>query len=897
MDSDPHLIKTHFLKPCVTSIDEPITELPRNRHQRFSLSSSDFEVLSTKITCTGFRAANRDFTTWVKKMEALHEPIWRKAGIFEAIQASVYNIPKNPSLVLALVEKWCPETKSFVFPWGEATITLEDVMVLLGFSVLGSSVSAPLESLEMRDVLEKLERGRVEIRCSTDGRVYNQSWISSFMNRDGEIEHEAFLTMWLSDYVFPDVMRRSISGNVLPIAVRLARGERIALAPAVLASLYRDLSRIHGFVKSDKVKLESLLKLVQVWIWERFSSIRPEAREIRMGEPRIARWSVREKSCEVNGRLSFDGFEWRPYGKTIRNWKPPKFYVEEGKWVSVDESLDDEFVAFARCLRVAKLGGIGFVEDYYPNRVAMQFGLSQDLPGLVTYLTDFTEKEAWDDYSKSIDGKRLYVPSRLATTSVTKRYQEWWLKSVSEFMSCEESTGIFNASNVGDDDDASPKVLPISQVIQKLGDGFHAKLKSCEKRGRAKNVRSEIKKGKIGDCGGSTSKEVPLSKLFQKKLMKRTSVHLRNKGCKHTREDDDDNITVVEMVKSRKKTEGDASESLVQKLAYEDETITLQEIEQRIEVNDENNSTYPPLVSSDEVIVETVVSPQETKQNCDDEVYVRFDIKKGIGKIGDCGGSTSREVTLSELFQELTKRTSEHLRNERCKRAGADNDDDSSMDCDDDNIAIAEMTKSRMKTGEDASESLENKSRHKADTSDSNLCQKLASEDKIAAPQEIEQRSEENGEETASIADQTTVLVPPDEINSSEPPLVASNRGIVVSPQETRQNCDVNGSNTEDNTMIDDGAKEEECFSLIHGNGENQREKMCSEIKIEEEIDERLRQRKLAIEEITFKLEARMKNVEKSLVKIRDWKTRGNKIKQEVSRGSHGNKHNNNVTK
>ncbi|VVB00564.1 unnamed protein product [Arabis nemorensis] len=732
---DHCLIKTHFLKPLVTSIDGPVSELPHRRQKRFSVSSSDLEVLCSKITSTGFRLPSRDFTSWAKKMEALHEPTWRKAGIFEAIKASTYN-----------------------------------------------------------------------------------AW------------------------------RRSISGNVLPIAVRLARGEKVALAPAVLATLYRDLSRIHGLARcksNKKVKLESLLKLVQVWIWERFRNISPEAREIQMGEPRIARWCIRGKRCEKNERLSFDDFDWRPYAKTIRNWSPPKFYVEEGKWMTVDESLDDEFVSFARCLRVSKLVGIGFVEDYYPNRVAMQFGLSQDLPGLVTHHSDNTEKEAWDDYDKSLDGLKLYIPSRLASTSVTARYQDWWLKSVSEFQSSEE--------------------------------GFQVNLERCRKRRKAKNVRSKKKKGKIGDCGGSTSREVTLSELFQKELAQRTREHLRNKRFKRAREDGFNGK--LERCRKRRKA---------------------------------NN--------------------------------VRSDLKKD--KIGDCGGSTSREVPLSELFQkELAKSRSEHLRS---KRACEDDDDDSSMDCYDDNITIAEIIKSRKKTGGDAFESLGKRSRHEEDNNDSGLVQKPASEDENVVPQEIEPRIEVNDEEeTGNEAEKITVVIPSDGNNSSEPPTgsngltieifvspqekfgcedetvatqeieqrreekeeetgietekivvvipsdennssdpshLAFNGGLVetaVSPQETRQNCDVNGSDTEEKTMIDDGTKKEEC--LIHINGENQREKLRSEVKKEEEIDERLKQRKLAIEEIALKLEARIMKMEKSLTKIRDWKTKRNQTSSKVS--------------
>ncbi|CAN7008425.1 unnamed protein product [Brassica oleracea var. botrytis] len=65
-------------------------------------------------------------------------------------------------------KKWCPETNSFVFPWDEARITLEDVMVLLGFSVLGSPVLESVHSSEMRDAVEKLEKSWQEKKAGHD---------------------------------------------------------------------------------------------------------------------------------------------------------------------------------------------------------------------------------------------------------------------------------------------------------------------------------------------------------------------------------------------------------------------------------------------------------------------------------------------------------------------------------------------------------------------------------------------------------------------------------------------------------------------------------------------------------------------------------------------------------
>ncbi|EOA37277.1 hypothetical protein CARUB_v10010873mg [Capsella rubella] len=616
MDSrkEGNLVETQFLKPYVTSIDGAVAELPRHC---LRVSSSDLKESFSRISFNGFWSARADFKSWAKKMEALHEPTWRKAGIFEAIKASTYKIPKNDSLVLALVEKWCPETKSFVFPWGEATITLEDVLVLLGFSVLGSPVFAPLESSEMGDSVEKLEKARFEKR-GRDGQTRQGLWVSSFLGRGDQMEHEAFLVMWLSQLVFPDMSRRSISRKVLPIAVRLARGERIALAPAVLARLYSDLGQILAFARdksAQNLTLRSLFKLVQVWAWERFENTRPRVGEISKGEPRIARWVYSQQTSE-NVRLNLDDFDWRPYTKPLKNWNPPRFYPEEAMWMTADDNLDDEFVSYARCMRVSHLVGMDIVEDYYPNRVARQFGLAQDLPGLITDQRSFTEKEAWDDYNKSLDGLKLYLPSCLAPTSVTERYQDWWFKSISKFLIPSESTETFNASNTIDDDD---DVQPLGQVFQKLGESFLRKFKRFKTRRLAKNLRFKIKKDKIFDSGASASTELPLSQLFKEELIfKRTSEHLRNKRSKRAREDDestmdhkddekDDDITIAQISKSRTgrtdKSGSKANKSMVQR------------------PSNENNSSDPP-VDSHEDIIKIAVSPPETRLTCDDKLHV-----------------------------------------------------------------------------------------------------------------------------------------------------------------------------------------------------------------------------------------------------------------------------------
>ncbi|KAF3516740.1 hypothetical protein DY000_02059164 [Brassica cretica] len=489
-------IKTHFLKPIAIS-SVAVAELPRQL-----LSPSELlKRLSSGKSLSGFWVAERRFVSWVGKMEALHEPTWRKAGIFEAIKASTYNITKNPSLLLSVSQK-CSE---------------------------------------MKDAVEKLEKAWQEKKAGHDF-VREEPWTSRFFGR-GDLEHEAFLVLWLSLYVFPARSHRSISKRVVPIAVRLARGERIALAPAVLAGVYRDLGQISGFGRGGdcdgKLNLKSLLKLVQVWTWERFKNVRPKPRDIPKGEPRIAQWDSLQQRHK-NVRLTFDDFEWRPCTKTLRNWDPLRVYVEEAKWVTVDKSLGDEFASFARCVRVAQLVGDGFVESYYPNIVAMQFGLAQDLPGLVTRHGDLTEKEAWDDYNKSLDGLKLYMPSRLASGSVTVRYRDWWVKSVSEMQ--KETT---------DDDDVgvSPKVLPLSQVVQNLEEGFPAT------RTRS-SMRRLANKDKIDELVNSL-----VSSSWKKKGAQEDDEE------SYMDEEEEDNMTIAQIRSRRKysdadKAGGDVSEPL-----------------------------------------------------------------------------------------------------------------------------------------------------------------------------------------------------------------------------------------------------------------------------------------------------------------------------------------------
>ncbi|KAI9187042.1 hypothetical protein LWI28_023647 [Acer negundo] len=433
---EPTMRVAHFLQPTVTSIEGPVFQLPSSCFSSLPLT---FEPKNwpVKLEFHGCMTPPEDWKIWVGKMASLHESTWKKAGIYEAILNSTYSIQRHNDLVLGLAEKWCPETKSFIFSWGEATITLED-MIIFGYSVLGSSVLSPLETGELTKTEEKMEHTRKEIRRTTGRKVDYSTWKKKVMDSGSEIEHEAFLVFWLSRFVFP--VSKAIVKTIFPIAIHLARGTRIALAPAVLAHIYRDLSllkeKIVALAQLDHFENEQdssalaitlhspLQLLVQIWAWERFLELRPKPNLIQIGEPRFAQWHktmLRVENVRTVLDSAEESFEWRPYAKTLKNWNFPKFYAKKEIWVSVDPDCCEELESFARCLRVSELVSRGCVEHYFPHRVAMQFGLDQDLPACVPQV---------NDYSKPIGDANLYVPPRLYEADVTTRYLDWWMESV-----------------------------------------------------------------------------------------------------------------------------------------------------------------------------------------------------------------------------------------------------------------------------------------------------------------------------------------------------------------------------------------------------------------------------------------------------------------------------------
>lgn len=441
-DSNATLRKAYFLKPCINLVQDPNFEFPFLPIPP-NTNSSEVETLPLKVRYRGRNFPQKNWKEWVSQLHSRHQSTWKKAGIHEAILSSTYRVQRHNELVLEVAERWCSETNSFLFPWGAATITLEDMIVLGGYSVLGCSVSKHLETNDAAKVNDSLTEAYRQI--SVARMVTHCAWMDYFMGTGHELEHQAFLSLWLSRYVFPGYVAYRVRKHIFPIAVRLASGIMIALAPAVLASIYRDLRLLRDTIgaarfiaskdntNSRALDLWAPFQLVQLWVWERFPALRPKPNFVEhMGEPRVARWHTVKKLNTKKVRFLInsagDSFQWRPYASVSANSLSRKLYRDQGEWVSTGPNLDEELESFARCLRPSELAGLECIEQYLPHRVAMQFGMDQDIPEYVPRF-NMSHQTAWNNYCRPITYRKLYIPPRLFESDVTNRYLEWWKRS------------------------------------------------------------------------------------------------------------------------------------------------------------------------------------------------------------------------------------------------------------------------------------------------------------------------------------------------------------------------------------------------------------------------------------------------------------------------------------
>ncbi|RYR65316.1 hypothetical protein Ahy_A03g011254 isoform C [Arachis hypogaea] len=167
-------------------------------------------------------------------------------------------------LLSAFIERWRPETHTFHMPFGECSITLQDVAYQLGLPIDGEPVSGCLTEFH--------ERFRVLPADASDETV--------------RVYARAYILMLLSSQLFADKNANRVHLRWLPYLASLDDLGRYSWASAALAWLYRCLCR---GTNRNVVNLAGPLQLLQSWIFWRFPTLRPSGFD-RFGFPLASRF-------------------------------------------------------------------------------------------------------------------------------------------------------------------------------------------------------------------------------------------------------------------------------------------------------------------------------------------------------------------------------------------------------------------------------------------------------------------------------------------------------------------------------------------------------------------------------------------------------------------------------
>ncbi|KAF5187945.1 Aminotransferase-like mobile domain containing protein, partial [Thalictrum thalictroides] len=177
----PTVRLARFLKPSGTSMDQ-IPQPPL-----IKTMASKFKKCPFQVHFIGWKSLQP------KNWKQYNEAIWKESGIYDSIMASTYEFRKDEDLIIGLAECWCSATNTFMFKWGEASMTLEDMLIIGGFSILGKPITTSLTT-ELLEIEEKLIQVLRDL-CRTKARKASHTgWLKLFMGNKGDLGHAAFQT-------------------------------------------------------------------------------------------------------------------------------------------------------------------------------------------------------------------------------------------------------------------------------------------------------------------------------------------------------------------------------------------------------------------------------------------------------------------------------------------------------------------------------------------------------------------------------------------------------------------------------------------------------------------------------------------------------------------------------
>ncbi|KAK2351927.1 hypothetical protein QL285_096647 [Trifolium repens] len=349
---------------------------------------------------TGYRAfrsapvVSDGYLPWLNKVEKEYATSWKERGIFDLIQLSREGPKYNAEMLIAALHFWENSTNTFHLKAGMMTPTLFDVAAITGLRPTGPTYDPKYTTPNHQFDFKTLSYSK---------------YIETFHDLSSvEVSHEehiAFLTYWLSHFVFCTGSLQVVK-RLVPLAIMLHQGQDVALGRLILACLYDSLGQANDMLKKvekgSPLTFSGPIWLLQLWLNATFESnfklflpsyLEPSVEARQIEGTRLALLRYRETNLSTKDLflhyfktlLEFDEFKHQntPF---VKRTVGPAWFKRPFPATNPDEEEDTNNVwswFLSPTILSSRLGVerrfVGLV-GYQPNLVARQFGLSQFRP-------------------------------------------------------------------------------------------------------------------------------------------------------------------------------------------------------------------------------------------------------------------------------------------------------------------------------------------------------------------------------------------------------------------------------------------------------------------------------------------------------------------------------------
>ncbi|XP_020081335.1 uncharacterized protein LOC109704984 [Ananas comosus] len=403
----------------------------------------------------------------------------RRAGILGGIVASRGKYSKNINIIKALVELWCSETNTFHLPYGEVGISLWEIKELSGLPIIGDMYDEyippnyelynknnyPNCVRELFDVYQWLmarssnKRVRYDLWVNffyTSCKKLNRSKSRNISNRElapsytEDTTRAAYISLWLCNFVMPSGLDHFIKPETFIMASKLALGEKVSLAPAILCAIHAGLSFMSDHSEGPAHPGPQFpVNFLYEWIGLHFeqtysrkvisdnikniASLRSPPQMIFFMDAAASPFNA--KRARIHLRSSAH-FVWRPlpysYSFVNDGWLyDAKLAPGECKY---PREVYEYIISIRQSVLPLRLGNKLHTQPYNPHRFARQFGFDQsfpesiNVPKLASHLG--TLARCWNHFLRYGTSTNYFIPKKDRIGKPTLHYARWWSNSV-----------------------------------------------------------------------------------------------------------------------------------------------------------------------------------------------------------------------------------------------------------------------------------------------------------------------------------------------------------------------------------------------------------------------------------------------------------------------------------